>query len=227
MPEKIRILIADDHEVVRRGLTLLLSQEPGFEIVGEARDGQEAVTKVLATHPDILLLDWKMPRLDGIKAAKAIREQTTETRILMLSGAPLETAVLDALDQGIDGFVHKDISPSDLAHAIRVVNDGRPYLGPLITKALIDRSRSRAHEPSSPTIPSLSQRELEVLHLMATPATYRQIGEELHIGEETVRTYVKRILSKLDQPNRTQAVIAGLRNNLISLAIPSPKNDIR
>lgn len=216
MAEIIRILIADDHEVVRRGLTLVLSQEPDFEVIGEACDGQEAVSRVIELNPDILLLDWKMPRLDGVFAAREIRRQTANTRVLMLSGASVETAVLDALDQGIDGYVHKDISPSDLAHAIRVVNSGRSYLGPLITKALIDRSR-RPMQSSLENRPSLSQRELEVLNLMVTPATYRQIGEQLHISEETVRTYVKRILNKLEQPNRTQAVIAGLRKGLITL----------
>ena len=138
---KIRILIADDHEVVRRGLALVLRQEADFEIAGEARDGQEAVSMVFDTVPDIILMDWKMPRLDGVLAAKEIRHQSATTRILMLSGAPVEAAVLDALDKGIDGFVHKDISPGDLAHAIRVVAQGKPYLGPEITQALIRHSR--------------------------------------------------------------------------------------
>lgn len=213
---KIRILIADDHEVVRRGLALVLRQEEDFEIAGEASDGQEAVSMVFDMVPDIILMDWKMPRLDGVLAAKEIRYQSATTRILMLSGAPVEAAVLDALDKGIDGFVHKDISPGDLAHAIRVVAQGKPYLGPEITQALIRHSRRKSW-PATQKRPSLSDRELEVLNLMATPATYRQIGEQLFIGEETVRTYVKRILTKLEQPNRTQAVIAGLRANLITL----------
>jgi DNA-binding NarL/FixJ family response regulator len=213
---KIRLLIADDHEVVRRGLALMLDQEPDFQVVGEARDGQEAVSMVIETVPDVILLDWKMPQLDGILAAKQIREQAASTRILMLSGAPLETAVLDALGDGIDGFVHKDISPTDLSHAIRVVAGGDPYLGPEVTKALIRRSQP-VDDNVNNMKPSLSDRELQVLRLMATSATYKQIGDQLYIGEETVRTYVKRILSKLDQPNRTQAVIAGLRAGLISL----------
>ncbi len=213
---KIRILIADDHEVVRRGLALVLRQEPDFQIIGEARDGQEAVSMAFDCVPDVILLDWKMPRLDGVLAAKKIRQQLTTPRILMLSGAPVEAAVLDALDKGVDGFVHKDISPGDLAHAIRIVAKGKPYLGPEITKALIRHSR-RGVASTTQDRPSLSNRELEVLNLMATPATYRQIGEQLYIGEETVRTHVKRILTKLNQPNRTQAVIAGLRADLITL----------
>ena len=212
----IRILIADDHEVVRRGLALLLKQETGLEVIGEARDGQETVSMVIELQPDIILLDWKMPRLDGLQAARQIRRNAAASRILMLSGAPLDSAVFDALDQGIDGFVNKDVSPAELAHAIRVVASGRPYLGPEITQALIDRSRKDSSDSGSER-PSLSPREQEVLQLMATPMTYRQIGDHLHIGEETVRTYAKRILAKLNQPNRTQAVIAGLRFNLIHI----------
>jgi DNA-binding NarL/FixJ family response regulator len=216
MKSKIRILIADDHEVVRRGLALVLRQEADFDVIGEAVDGKDALDKVLLLQPDILLLDWKMPRLDGLTAAGQIRAQNSSTRILMLSGAPLESVIFDALNHGVDGYVHKDISPADLAHAIRVVHKGKPYLGPVITQALIERSR---HEmPVRPANhPALSEREIEILALMATPATYRQMGERLHIGEETVRTYVKRILRKLNQPNRTQAVIAGLREQLITL----------
>ena len=209
-------MLVDDHQVVRRGLALVLSQERDFEIVGEARDGAEAIRGAAELQPDVILLDWKMPRMDGLQAARAIRESAPAAHILMLSGAPLESAVFDALDQGIDGFVNKDVSPADLSHAIRVVASGKSFLGPEISRALIARSRDNA-QPDSGQRPSLSAREQEVLQLMATPLTYRQIGGELHISEETVRTYVKRILAKLDEPNRTQAVIAGLRFQFIEI----------
>lgn len=214
MSEAIRILIVDDHEVVRRGLALVLRQEPDFQVAGEAQDGEEALKLCGKLQPHVVVLDWKMPQMSGVSAAQFIRRQWPEIRILMLSGAPTDLTVLDALEEGIDGFVHKDISPENLAHAIRVVAGGSPYLGPQITEALISRSRQglsgNSHGP-----PRLSPREMEVLQLMATPATYREIGEQLFISEETVRTYVKRILHKLDQPNRTQAVIAALRTELI------------
>ncbi|HFE67249.1 MAG TPA: response regulator transcription factor, partial [Chloroflexi bacterium] len=125
----IRIIIADDHAVVRQGLALVLGQEPDLQIVGEARDGAEAVALAAEMAPHLALLDWKMPRLDGLQAARQIKENQAGVRTLLLSGAPVETAVLDSLDQGVDGFVHKDISPAGLAHAIRVVAGGQRYLG--------------------------------------------------------------------------------------------------
>jgi DNA-binding NarL/FixJ family response regulator len=218
----IRILIADDHEVVRKGLILVLYQEPGLEIVGEAKTGREAVERAVALQPDLVLLDWKMPEMDGLAAAAAIREQVPAVRTLLLSGAPIEDAALDALGSGVDGFVHKDTSPAELAYAIRTVAAGRTFLGPEISAALLERDRS-ARRPAV----ALSPRELEVLRLMATAATYREIGEQLFIGEETVRTHAKNILAKLEQPNRTQAVIAGVRAGLIELPPPaSPSRGI-
>lgn len=211
----IRILIADDHEVVRRGLALVLRQEADFVVVGEAEDGATAVSLAAAAAPHLALLDWKMPGMDGLQAARRIRAENPACRTLLLSGAPVDTAVLQALEAGVDGFVNKDISPADLAHAIRVVAGGRRYLGPEVAQALVAHNQSGARGPAGRF--ELSDREQEVLNLMASPATYREIGERLFIGEETVRTYVKRILTKLDQPNRTQAVLAALRAGLISL----------
>jgi len=209
---KIRLVIADDHEVVRKGLMLVLRQEQDFEILGEAHDGREAVDLAARRKPDLILLDWKMPGMDGLAAAAAIRRQTPEVRTLILSGAPIEATALDALDEGVDGFVHKDTSPAELARAIRIVAGGRSYLGPEIKQALA----RRAHATRAPHV-TLTPREMEVLQLMATAATYREIGEQLHISEETVRSHAKNILAKLDQPNRTQSVIAAVRAGLISL----------
>ncbi len=209
---KIRLVIADDHEVVRKGLMLVLGQERDFEIVAEAHNGREAVALAAERKPDLILLDWKMPELDGLAAAAAIRRQTPVVRTLVLSGAPIEAAALDALDEGVDGFVHKDTSPADLAEAIRIVAGGRTYLGPEIKQALV----RRAQATQAPHV-TLTRRELEVLQMMATAATYREIGEQLHISEETVRSHAKSILAKLDQPNRTQAVISAVRAGLIDL----------
>jgi DNA-binding NarL/FixJ family response regulator len=210
---QIRILIADDHEVVRAGLALVLRQEPGFEIVGEAQNGEETLHQARNLQPDLVLLDWKMPEMDGLAAARAIRQAAPAVRILVLSGAPVEDNVLDSLGAGVDGFVPKAISPASLILAIRVVAGGQPYLAPEVTRALLDR----AHAGRVLEQVTLTPREKDVLQLMASPATYNQIGEQLSISEETVRTHAKNILAKLKQPNRTQAVIAGLRAGLISL----------
>lgn len=202
---------------MRRGLSLVLRQEPDFSVVGEAQDGAEAVALAIELAPDIALLDWKMPHLDGLQAAQAIKQQAPQTRTLLLSGAPVDHIALDALEEGVDGYVQKDISPANLAHAIRVVASGQRYLGPEVTQALIVRSMQSVPETAVPPHNPLSEREREVLTLMATPATYREIGAQLFIGEETVRTYAKRIFAKLNQPNRTQAVIAALRLGLIHI----------
>jgi DNA-binding NarL/FixJ family response regulator len=209
----IRILICDDHEVVRKGLAFVLRQEPDFEIIGEAQDGNEVLAKARGLKPDLLLLDWKMPGTDGIITARIIRQQMPEIRILVLSGAPVKDAVLDSLDAGVDGFVHKAISPSNLALAIRVVAGGQPYFAPEVTQALLKRANVGSYQKQV----ALTPREMDVIRLMATPATYGQIGSTLSISEETVRTHAKNILTKLKQRNRTQAVIAGLRAGLISL----------
>jgi DNA-binding NarL/FixJ family response regulator len=211
----VRILVADDHAVVRRGLILVLRQEADFEVVAEARDGVEAVALVASAKPDVALLDWKMPRLDGLQAAAQIKEGAPAVRTLILSGAPVEAAALDALEEGVDGFVHKDVSPAGLVHAIRQVAAGNRYLGPEITEALLERSHQA--QQGDEEVEALSPRELEVLELMATVATYKEIAAALQIGESTVHTYVRRIFTKLNQPNRTQAVIAALRMGLIMI----------
>ena len=155
-----------------------------------------------------------MPRLDGLETAKKIKEINPAVKTLLLTGAPVEDSALDALDKGVDGFVHKNISPAVLCHAIREVASGRRFLGAEISQALIDRSRKPAE--TAKTVP-LSDREQEVLELMATSVTYQEIADQLMISETTVRTYVKRIFSKLNQPNRTQAVVEGLKLGLIKI----------
>lgn len=208
----IRILIAEDHEVVRRGLVLVLSQEDDFLVVGEAQNGAEAVAMAKEDAPDVALLDWKMPILNGLKAAQTIKQAIPACRTLILSGAPIETAVLEALDDGVDGFIHKNVSSEGLVYAIRVVASGSPYLDPQITQMLLKQRKSAERHSAV----ALSPRELEILQHMATSATYKDIADQLCISETTVHTHVKRIFIKLDQPNRTQAVLSALRNGLIS-----------
>ncbi|HZD09802.1 MAG TPA: response regulator transcription factor [Candidatus Binatia bacterium] len=213
---QIRVLIADDHDVVRRGLILVLRQEADLQVVGEACDGTEVLAMLEhGERPDVALLDWKMPRLDGLQTARHVKSIAPNVRTLILTGAPIEDAALDSLEEGVDGFVHKDVSPAGLMHAIRQVAAGKRYLGSEIGQALLERSRQSLTAEEEPC--SLSPRELEVLALMATVATYKEIALKLGISESTVHTYVRRIFSKLDQPNRTQAVLVALQRGLISV----------
>ncbi len=212
----LRLLIADDHEVVRRGLAMVLSLEPGFQVVGEARDGVEAVELAQALQPDIVLLDLKMPRLNGDAAALQVRARCPNARLVLLSGAELDEQVLDSLDV-VDGYVPKDVSPDELARAIRTVAAGGEYIHAAVTRALLDQAGSQSGLMPGRR-PALSARELEVLRLMATALTYREIGKQLYISEETIRSHVKSILAKLEQPNRTQAVMAAVRLGLVKLS---------
>lgn len=212
---QIDILVADDHDVVRRGLILVLRQEEDLRVVAEACDGKEVLTLLdEGARPHVALLDWKMPRLDGLQAARRIKEIAPEVRTLVLTGAPVEDTALDALEEGVDGFVHKDISPAGLVHAIRQVAAGKRYLGAEIGEALLTHHRASA---AGQDAGALSARELEVLQLMATAATYKEIALKLGIGESTVHTYVRRIFSKLEQPGRTQAVLTAIQRGLISV----------
>ena len=214
----VRILVVDDHDIVRKGLTLMLGQEPDFEVVGEARDGVEALARTRELCPDVVILDLKMPQAGGEVAAREIRRQCPATRILILSGAELDAGVLDVLEAGVDGYVPKDVSPAELAHAIRAVAAGQAYIHADVTRALLQRMAA-ASPPSPPITPSvhLSPREMDVLRLLAAPVTYRAIGQKLYISEETVRSHVKNILVKLGQPNRTQAVVVAVKLGLITL----------
>lgn len=214
MPDKIRILIADDHGVVRKGLALVLRQEPDFEIVGEAHNGPGAVQRGCELCPDVFLLDFKMPGMNGAEVARQVRQHCPRTRFIILSGADIEGAALEAME-AIDGYVSKDVGPEELTHAIRAVAGGKRYLLSSPTSKRPERMDAQAE--GGPERDPLSSREKEVLQLMATAMTYREIGQRLYISEETVRTHAKSILTKLGQPNRTQAVVAAVKLKLITL----------
>jgi DNA-binding NarL/FixJ family response regulator len=212
---RIRLLIVDDHAVVRRGLVMVLRMEPDFEIVGEAENGARAVQLAQQLLPDLVLLDFVMPDMDGEATAQALQAAVPNVRILMLTGVALDERVLDMLAAGVDGYVMKDIEPDDLAQAIRTVARGEAYLHPTLARRVLDRVNER-RSPLPPQL-QLTQREQEVLRWMATPATYRAIAERLFVSEETIRSHAKHILSKLQQPNRAQAVLAAVRAGLIQL----------
>ncbi len=214
----MRILLSDDHAIVRRGLQMVLSLEKDFEIVGEASDGAQAIQLADELRPDLILMDLKMQRVGGSAATRSIKQAHPEIRILILTGVDVDVEASAALEAGADGYVLKDVSPDELIRAIRVVAAGEAYLQPAVTRRLIQRLQGgSASADKALKRPGLTARECQVLQLMATTATYKEIAAQLVIAEETVRSHAKSILSKLEQPNRTQAVIIALREGLITL----------
>ncbi|MDM8518407.1 response regulator transcription factor [Anaerolineales bacterium HSG6] len=214
--EKIRILLVDDHAVVRKGLMMVLRMEPDFEIIGEAENGVKALEFVKVDQPDFVLLDFMMPEMDGAATGAALKANYPNIKVMLLTGIELDDRVLDMLAAGVDGYVIKDIEPHDLAEAIRTVVRGEAYLHPTLARRVLSRMTKKQKSPPKPKV-RLTPREKEVLRWMATPATYRQIAEKLFVGEETIRSHAKHILSKLQQPNRAQSVLAAARLGLIEL----------
>jgi NarL family two-component system response regulator LiaR len=212
--ETIRILIADDHAVVRKGLLALIQTEEGMEVVGEAAHGAEAVELAAALRPDVILLDLVMPRMDGIEAIRGIRRNDPEARILVLTSFSEDEKVLTAIEVGAIGCMLKDATPEELLRAIRDVHQGRSALNPAVAQKLIQRMR-KTDTPKP--MQELTARETEVLRCIARGLSNREIGDKLFISEPTVRTHVSNILMKLELPNRTQAALYAVREGLVSL----------
>ncbi|MEW5831178.1 MAG: response regulator transcription factor [Chloroflexota bacterium] len=212
MPEPIRILIVDDHAVVRKGLAMVLRLEPNLEVMGEAENGRIGLEMAGNLVPDIVLVDLVMPEMDGQEMALALRKSRPGIRIVMLTGTEVDDRVCDLVAAGIEGYVLKKIEPEELVRAIHAVMRGEAYLHPDVMKKIIARTHL---QPPSPV--SLTPREHEILEWMATPNTYKQIAFELSVSEETVRSHAKNILEKLKQPNRAQAVLAAVRTGLVKL----------
>lgn len=215
MNKKIRILIADDHAVVRRGLRTILLSEPEMELVDEAADGIEAVLKARACHPDVILLDMVMPRLDGLGAIKQIKQENPAARILVLTSFAEDDKLFPAIKSGALGYLLKDSSPEQLLQAIRDVHAGKSSLDPAVALKLIRELNRPSDLPLSPD--PLSERELEVLKLVARGLTNQEIAETLIIGERTVGNHISSILSKLHLANRTQAALYALREGIATL----------
>ena len=214
MNEMIRILIADDYPLVRDSLRALIETEPGMEVVGEAADGIEAVFKTRSLHPDVILLDVVMPRQDGIEAIGQIKRENPEARILVLTSFAEDDKVFPAIKTGAQGYLLKDSSPQQLLEAIRDVYRGQSSLHPTIARRLINELQRPPDLP--PTKEPLSEREMEILRLVARGLTNQEIAEELVISERTVRTHVSHILEKLHLANRTQAALYAHREGLAS-----------
>lgn len=215
MGDPIRILIADDHGLVREGMRALLDARPDMEVVGEAADGEEAVRRVSLLKPDVILLDLVMPRKGGIEAIQEIKEEQPEARILVITSFSEDERVYRAVKAGALGYLLKDSSPQELIQAIHDVCEGKMSLHPDVALKLINEMNRPSDLP--PTEEPLTERELEVLKLVAKGWSNGEIAEELVITERTVGAHVSNILGKLHLANRTQAALYALRTGISDL----------
>jgi len=206
---KVTVLIADDHPVVRQGLQVLLSLQDDIEVVGEAADGDEAVELTAALTPDVILLDLRLPGLDGLGVLADLRERGLATRVLVLTSVTDSASVTLAMRAGAAGFLYKDIDPDALVRALRLVRDGQVVLAPEASAALV-RARGRADAVAG--LDALTAREREVLAQIAEGRTNRQIARLLEMSEKTVKTHVSSVLAKLGVADRTQAALYAVRN---------------
>ncbi|MEU2281428.1 response regulator transcription factor [Streptomyces sp. NPDC013178] len=214
----IRVLIADDQQMVRQGFTVLLNAQPGIEVIGQAVDGLDAVGKVAELSPDVVLMDIRMPELGGIEATRRITVATPHIRVLVLTTFDLDEYVYEALRAGASGFLLKDASADQLAEAVRVVAAGDALLAPGITRKLIaefSRLNGTPRAPSKERVGDLTERETEVLTLIAQGLSNAEIARHLVVAEQTVKTHVGRILVKLGLRDRTQAAVFAYESGLV------------
>lgn len=218
---EVSVLIVDDHTMVRQGLQTFLSLHEEIDVVGEAANGLEAIEQVRQHHPDVVLMDLVMPEMDGIEATRRIRELGPDTQVLALTSFIEDDKVFAAIEAGALGYLLKDVSPDDLVEAIKAAHRGEAQLHPEVTKKLMSQVAAKAKQsdpaPSKPDnsgSEDLTERELEVLRLIATGLSNREIAQALTIAEKTVKTHVSNILSKLHLAGRTQAAIYALQNGL-------------
>ncbi|GAA2617739.1 response regulator transcription factor [Actinomadura fulvescens] len=213
----IRVVLADDQELVRSGFTMILDAQPDIEVVAEAGDGAAAIAAVRANDPDVVLLDIRMPGMDGIEAAKVVCAET-RARAIMLTTFDQDDYVYDALYAGASGFLLKDVRRDDLVHAVRVVAAGESLLAPAITRRLISditRNRPRSGRTPSDRLAILTERERETLRLLGRGLSNAEIAAAMVVSEHTVKTHVSNVLSKLGLRDRVQAVIAAYETRLI------------
>jgi DNA-binding NarL/FixJ family response regulator len=228
----VRVVIADDQELVRTGFAMIL-KSAGIDVVGQAADGVEVVELVERLRPDVVLMDIRMPRLDGLEATRRILARKPVAaggdpiRIVVLTTFDLDRYVYEALAAGASGFLLKDVSASHLANAVRLVITGDALLAPTITRRLVERHarRDAAHALVHSKVAGLTPRELEVLRLVARGLNNRELAERLHLSEATVKTHVNHILTKLGLRDRIQAVVLAYETGLVEPAAPAPVED--
>jgi DNA-binding NarL/FixJ family response regulator len=212
----IKVLLVDDQALVRSGFRMILEAKEDFEVIGEAGDGREAVELAAVTTPDVILMDVRMPELDGVEATRRILAAGSSARIVILTTFDLDEYVFEAVRAGASGFLLKDVRPAELVEAIRLVAAGDALLAPSVTRRLLDRfAREVPEERTPPSLQDLTDRELEVLKLVAHGLSNAEIAEHLVVGETTVKTHVSSILRKLHLRDRVQAVVTAYEAGLV------------
>jgi DNA-binding NarL/FixJ family response regulator len=207
---RIRVLVVDDHPVVRHGLIAILRYEPDIEVVGDAADGLEAVQLILEQRPDVVLLDLRLPHLDGVEVMRQVRAQAAQVRFLVLTTYDTDEYIGPALAAGAQGYLLKDALPDELAQGVRAVMRGRAALEPEVAARLLERMSDGERE-------ELSARELEVLRLLVAGASNRQLAQQLQLSENTIKTHISRIFGKLGVQSRAEAVAVALQRGLVPL----------
>ncbi len=220
----IRILIADDHEVVRIGLAALLDRQAGFRVVGEASSGDEALRLARTLRPDVVVMDIRMPNGSGTDACRAITAELPRTPVVMLTSYADEEALFDAIGAGASGYVLKRIGSDELVEAVRTVAGGQSMLDPAVTATVLERLRRAAHAEEAGAFGELTDQERRVLAHIAEGESNRQIAEAMELAEKTVRNYVSSILAKLSLASRAQAAAFAIRNRLTELGAPRPRD---
>jgi DNA-binding NarL/FixJ family response regulator len=218
--ESIRVLVADDHALYRRGLEMVLGAEDGIEIVGEAGDGAEAIRKVEELLPDVVLMDIRMPRRSGIEACTAIKDVVPSTKIVILTISDEESDLYEAVRAGANGYLLKDVPGEEIAAGIRAVASGQSLISPSMASKLLTEFASmikKSEERPQVPVPRLTVRELEVLKLVARGMANRDIARELFISENTVKNHVRNILEKLQLHSRMEAVVYAVREKILDL----------
>jgi len=212
----IRVVIVDDHAVVREGLRTYLDLSDEIEVIGEARNGREAVDRARALHPDVMLMDLLMPEMDGIAATRAVKEASPSTNVIVLTSFTDDEHIMPALRAGATGYLLKDVSASDLVRAIEGANKGQAQLHPEVARKLMEQV-SQPQRSEEPPGAALTPRELEVLRLIASGMSNKEIARELVLNERTVKGHVSNILSKLGLADRTQAALYAVREGIVPM----------
>jgi DNA-binding NarL/FixJ family response regulator len=210
----IRVLVVDDQSMVRAGFRMLLTGEEGIEVVAEAGNGRDAIMQTAVMHPDVVLMDIRMPEMDGLEATRHIVRADPTARVLVLTTFNLDAYVYEALKAGASGFVLKDDPPEQLLSAIRIVAAGDALLSPAITRRVIRQFTGMHRQPPPASVGTLTDREMDVFRLISRGMSNAEIGRELFIGDTTVKTHVTRLLQKLDVRDRAQAIVLAYQTGI-------------